>query len=431
LVASESDLEQRVLLSAGAVDASQSRDSDTADVDSSTQPSATVSNNEFPDTEGGRLTTSSSDQFEFTYDRVQVAVSDSDQNYNLLLTGGIVSDLAQRSPARPGAVRTPETDNPNSSQSPDRTPAIGGQLPSIDDAASLDKSLVAAGSSMITRRTSVASDPEREPVTNRKAGYQDQPVQLQGPLTPRIAVSMESTFTVLISDRWAPGQEQQSQPDGLSTRDSADPTGRWRASQPDPHQPGDAQRGPSRLELLDYAYSVQTQTLRRPTDHVTTEHVGSSAVGKVLKALAQFDASAFVDLENDELTGWMHDQLGLNRIVDSFDRSESADNVNAYAATSEVSETQRDGERLQQAFLRIEVAAFPDTYVTLISQQPPEPPSVAGIWQRIRFDCSPRGPPVSQSLSGSEFTRQNSNAPQLQQLRFSIAPRGPSVISVN
>lgn len=81
----------------------------------------------------------------------------------------------------------------------------------------------------------------------------------------------------------------------------------------------------------------------------------------------------------------------------------------------------------RQAVARIEVEVVTAFLDAVQNDDPPERFDILGIWQRLRFDCNPRGPPVDEPNLISEFTRQFGGDKQLQQLRFSIAPRGPSV----
>ncbi|MEP3482370.1 MAG: hypothetical protein ABJZ55_24210 [Fuerstiella sp.] len=77
--------------------------------------------------------------------------------------------------------------------------------------------------------------------------------------------------------------------------------------------------------------------------------------------------------------------------------------------------------------IRIEAEIAALSADTVASDDPPERSDIPGVWQSLRFDCNPRGPPGEDALLISEFTRQAGDGKQLQQLRFSIAPRGPSV----
>lgn len=80
----------------------------------------------------------------------------------------------------------------------------------------------------------------------------------------------------------------------------------------------------------------------------------------------------------------------------------------------------------KHALARIEAEIAAVSVDAVLSDDPPERSDIPGVWQSLRFDCNPRGPPGDDSLI-SEFTRQTGGGEQLQQLRFSIAPRGPSV----
>ncbi|MEZ6059021.1 MAG: LEPR-XLL domain-containing protein [Planctomycetaceae bacterium] len=100
-----------------------------------------------------------------------------------------------------------------------------------------------------------------------------------------------------------------------------------------------------------------------------------------------------------------------------------------FAEPSDSNSGPRELHREQHAMARLEVSIGGDPTLLLLSDQPPEPPEISGIWQQLKFDCNPRGPPVSDSLSGSEFGRTDAMSGQLRRLRHSIAPRGPSVTS--
>ena len=167
-------------------------------------------------------------------------------------------------------------------------------------------------------------------------------------------------------------------------------------------------------------------------DSVFSTADSKTALVQLLNSFVQFDTLESVDADDDdELSDWLRQQLGLSP-VDGRSHDVDVGNVtNSFADSNNVAVGEKDIERLQQAFMKIDLSSYPDARITIVSDQPPEPPVVTGIWQRLRFDCNPRGPPVSDRLPGSEFTRQGGSALQLRQLRYSIAPRGPSEASVN
>lgn len=85
----------------------------------------------------------------------------------------------------------------------------------------------------------------------------------------------------------------------------------------------------------------------------------------------------------------------------------------------------------KQTLARIEAEVVMESLGSAPCDDPPQRSDISGIWQRLRFDCNPRGPPRDEPNLISGFTRHFGGDDQLQQLRFSIAPRGPSVAFCN
>ncbi len=142
------------------------------------------------------------------------------------------------------------------------------------------------------------------------------------------------------------------------------------------------------------------------------------------------------DFSRDEFSDWLRRQFDLE--LTSAEHTQSADDQShdnlpgepvAYADSSPAETGRQDVQRQHPALSRIDTGGGVEHFVLLLSDQPPEPPVIVGIWQQLKFDCNPRGPPTSETLSGTATTRLDAKADQLQRLRFSIAPRGPSVTS--
>ena len=166
------------------------------------------------------------------------------------------------------------------------------------------------------------------------------------------------------------------------------------------------------------------------------EHAGISTSSVVrdltnmLKSFVTFDTVDVPDENESTLKAWLKAQLWNDNQTSDRNTEHQHDREENYADQPSQQEARDDGQRQQKAVLRLESPT--DTPALLIAQStaPPEPPEIAGIWERLRFDSNPRGPPANDRLPASEFTRQTGNVVQLLQLRYSIAPRGPSAASV-
>lgn len=184
--------------------------------------------------------------------------------------------------------------------------------------------------------------------------------------------------------------------------------------------------------LGDAAVRARKQPSRSPgrrTDVFTTSE-SRTAFARLLNSLVQFDTAEFLDPES-KLTDWLSEQFDLGAEDNGSEDLELASTNTAYADTTETADREQRIERLQQAYLKIDSLLASVAALTVLSDHSPIPPEIAGIWQRICFECNPRGPPVSDQISGSDFDQVEAGRIQLQQLRYSISPRGPSVVSVN
>lgn len=99
----------------------------------------------------------------------------------------------------------------------------------------------------------------------------------------------------------------------------------------------------------------------------------------------------------------------------------------AFVEVAEASSQDPLRQTTKYALARLEAEVTAISTDALQSDDPPERFDIPGIWQSLKFDCNPRGPPGDDPNLISGFTRQTAGGDQLQQLRFSIAPRGPSV----
>ncbi len=193
------------------------------------------------------------------------------------------------------------------------------------------------------------------------------------------------------------------------------------------------------LAVEEQTYSIDS--LKRRTEKslqkssaaktsVFTTSDSKTTFAELLNSFVQFDTSQLLE-EDQALTDWLSEQLGLTAFGEEVNDLEASTVSTTFADTNEVANNEEQIERLQQSFLKIDYSSSPDAAITILSDQPPVPPEIVGIWQRIRFDCNPRGPPVSDRATGFGFSSFPVGTAQLQQLRYSIAPRGPSVASVN
>lgn len=155
-----------------------------------------------------------------------------------------------------------------------------------------------------------------------------------------------------------------------------------------------------------------------------------SSFATLFNSFVQFDTSLFLDT-NEDLSDWLSDQLMLNPVDAESQGADAANATTPYADSHTATDNVEEIERLQQAFVKIDYLANTDATVSVLSDGPGDSPEVVGIWQRLRFDCNPRGPPVSDNISSSDFIHSGASAVQLEQLRYCIAPRGPSAVSAN
>ena len=175
--------------------------------------------------------------------------------------------------------------------------------------------------------------------------------------------------------------------------------------------------------------SAQPSVSSNGTEVFTTSE-SKTAFARLLNSLVRFDTSEFLNTD-DELTDWLSEQLMLTSVGDDSSDAEADSVTTSYADSNQATHNEERIERLQQAYLKIDYLSTAAATSTILSAQSPEPPEATSIWQQIRFECNPRGPPTSDNISGSDFAQISSQSVQLQQLRYSISPRGPSVVSVN
>ncbi len=167
--------------------------------------------------------------------------------------------------------------------------------------------------------------------------------------------------------------------------------------------------------------------------HVETFLVAASSASKVsgdpLSAIIQSDTTNRMPEGGEDLSDWLQRQLLMDSQLESTERGNIDAAPDVYVAPSDQRNIEQDNEPSQQSFTRLERLASDGIVVLLLSDSPPEPAEIAGIWQRLKFDYNPRGPPISDSNSAFQFTHQDAKANQLARLRHSITPRGPSVAS--
>lgn len=258
---------------------------------------------------------------------------------------------------------------------------------------------------------------------------EDSSIQPQHPGSPLPLAATDDFFSLADNATWAADFD-----DGVAIVDVALPSRRDAVSRARHDLQG---RRTSRLRresgepnLRGVASQDDGHRADASSNSVSSISNSKTAISQLLHTWVHFDATEFQETADEELSDWLSQQLGLTMVNGGSGNADVGDTTNtSYADSNTSSDGGKDLERLQQAFLKIDFLSDSDCVVTILSDRPPEPPEIGGIWQRLRFDCNPRGPPVSDQLPGSEFTRQGANAMQLQQLRYSIAPRGPSVAS--
>lgn len=166
----------------------------------------------------------------------------------------------------------------------------------------------------------------------------------------------------------------------------------------------------------------------RSTDVFTTSE-SKTAFAQLLNSLVQFDTSEFFATDS-QLSDWLSEQLDLAS-EDNGSQDLDATTNTSYADSTDTAHDEQRVERLQQAYLKIDFLLTGAAAVAVLAGHSPGPPEITGMWQRICFECNPRGPPASDQNSGSDIHQMAAGCIQLQQLRYSISPRGPSVVSVN
>ncbi len=152
-------------------------------------------------------------------------------------------------------------------------------------------------------------------------------------------------------------------------------------------------------------------------------------IGDLIDVLVQLDAVGPFTTEVGDVSTWLPAQYLKDSRQEAVEQGSGEESPNVCVDNTATEELERSGQREQHAFSRIEILTGDGLAIVLLSDNPPEPLKIAGIWQRIKFDCNPRGPPVSDSPSASEFTQLTARIKQRQQLRYSITPRGPSAAS--
>lgn len=150
-----------------------------------------------------------------------------------------------------------------------------------------------------------------------------------------------------------------------------------------------------------------------------------TAFSRLLNSLVQFGTSEWFDSDS-KLSDWLSEQFELASENNSSADLEVATTNTAYAGSTDALHDKQQIERLQQAYLKIDFLLTGAAAVAVLSGHSLGPPEITGMWQRIFFECNPRGPPVSDSDSGI-----HQMSARCVQLRYSISPRGPSVVSVN
>jgi len=152
-------------------------------------------------------------------------------------------------------------------------------------------------------------------------------------------------------------------------------------------------------------------------------------IGDLIDVLVQLDAVGPFTTEVGDVSTWLQAQLLKDSRREAVERGSAEESPNVCVDNTATEALERSGQREQHAFSRLEILTSDGLAILLLSDNPPEPPEIAGIWQQLKFDCNPRGPPVSDSHSASEFTQLTARIKQRQQLRYSITPRGPSAAS--
>ena len=153
---------------------------------------------------------------------------------------------------------------------------------------------------------------------------------------------------------------------------------------------------------------------------------------RLLNSFVQFDTFESVTSEIARLSDWLTEQLETDRELQTDTLTTDVDPADSYAEQPATQESDDTGnQQPKHAWSRIDFGGPVEHILVTLSESPPDPPEISGLWQQIKFDCNPRGPPCSEGLPASENTRLHSSVSQLQQLRYCIAPRGPSAASVN
>ena len=189
---------------------------------------------------------------------------------------------------------------------------------------------------------------------------------------------------------------------------------------------------------LDTRFSDSSEPKPRPLSeskneqhHPVTAAAGgtpaSTQVSKAASTKPEFDFFGWNPLLLAELNSGLSEETDDR--TDADHESAAPESRPDYAQEAQSGEKSDQDDRSGHAGLRTDPAGR-DLYAKDDrSDNPPDPPAQFGILRQLRYQSAPRGPPHSERLPASEFTRLTGNAAQLVQLRHCIAPRGPSVSS--
>lgn len=148
----------------------------------------------------------------------------------------------------------------------------------------------------------------------------------------------------------------------------------------------------------------------------------SALLGGVERAESTSESSAVV-----RVTNWMTGQTGKRHRLTLAESTVTLATEREFAEAGEGRSQGPSHDSQTHILIRLETEVTGLTTDVDADDNPPERPDILGVWQHLKFDCNPRGPPGDDRIPISGFTRRTGSGDQLHQLRFSIAPRGPSV----